>query len=101
MPVDTKFSQDGKLLIVSIDGNFDFSLLNEFRQSYFESSVAPEKFIVDLRNTKTIDSSALGMLLNMKRYLNKADGEIRIINCNETVKKVLHITSFNKKFTIE
>ena len=101
MPVNAKFSQDDKLLIISIDGKFDFNLLNEFRDSYTDFPGAAEAFVVDLRNTVTIDSSALGMLLNMKRHLKLPDGKIKIINCNETVSKVLHITSFNKKFAIE
>jgi anti-anti-sigma factor len=56
---------------------------------------------VDMRETSAIDSSALGMLLNMKRFLNKSDKEIKIKNCNQVVKKVFQITNFNQKFTIE
>ena len=101
MAVETRVSEDGNLLIISINGAFDFALLNDFRKAYSNDECTPNKFIVDLRSTSTIDSSALGMLLNMKRHLNKPDGEIKIINCNDVIKKVLRITSFNKKFTIE
>lgn len=54
-----------------------------------------------MRKTDTVDSSALGMLLNMKKYLNKEDGEIHIINCNKFVGKILDITNFKKKFSID
>jgi anti-anti-sigma factor len=101
MTVESRLSEDGKLLVISIDGAFDFVLLNDFRQAYCDNTISPEKFIVDMRKTSTIDSSALGMLLNMKRQLNKPDGDIRIINCNDVVKKVFRITSFDKKFIIE
>jgi anti-anti-sigma regulatory factor len=48
-----------------------------------------------------MDSSALGMLLNMKKYLNKQDREIRITNCGPTLKKILLIARFDKKFAID
>lgn len=101
MSVESSFTEDNTVLIVSIKGKFDFTLLNEFRQAYTDNDIKPEKAIVDMRATSTIDSSALGMLLNMQRYMEMPDGEIKIINCNQDVKKVFEITHFNKKFTIE
>lgn len=101
MSINTKLSDDGSSLVISIEGNFDFSLLNTFRQAYVENNEKQVKVIINMRKTLSIDSSALGMLLNMKKYLNKADGEIKIMNCNQVVKKVFHITNFNKKFAIE
>lgn len=101
MSISTKLSTDDDLLVISITGKFDFTLLNEFRNAYSNDADRAGNYIVDMRNVSTIDSSALGMLLNMNRYLGSPDKEIRIINCNEVVKKVFHITSFNKKFTIE
>ena len=101
MAIGTKLSEDGNILVIKIKGKFDFSLLSEFRQTYCDDSIAPNKYIVDMRDTSTIDSSALGMLLNMQRHLKLPDGNIKIINCNKVVQKVLLITNFNKKFTIE
>jgi len=101
MSVESNFTEDNTVLIISIKGKFNFALLNDFRQAYAGVDVKPVKAVVDMRATTTIDSSALGMLLNMQRYLEKSDGEIKIINCNQDVKKVFKITHFNKKFTIE
>lgn len=101
MAIETTVSEDGNLLVIKIKGKFDFTMLNEFRQAYCDNSITPNKYVVDMRHTLTIDSSALGMLLNMKRHLNSPDGAIRIINCNKIVQKVLHITNFNKKFVVE
>jgi HptB-dependent secretion and biofilm anti anti-sigma factor len=101
MNIDVSFSEDDAILIISIKGKFDFSLLNEFRQAYTQYKETTNKAIVDMRSTSTIDSSALGMLLNMQRYLGKADGEVSIINCNQDVRKVFQITRFDKKFNIE
>ena len=48
-----------------------------------------------------IDSSALGMLLNLQSALNKKDNEITIVNCNEVISKILTITNFSNKFNVE
>jgi anti-anti-sigma factor len=101
MTVKTNLSQTGDALTISVDGKFDFGSLNEFRQAYSQDHGRVSKYMVDMRSTSTMDSSALGMLLNMKKYLNKNDREIRIINCNPALKKILLIARFDKKFEID
>jgi len=101
MTVEARFTDDNTILVVGIKGKFDFSLLNDFRRAYSDASVDFKNAVIDLRGATTIDSSALGMLLNMQRYLKKSDGEIKIINCNKDILKIFHISHFNKKFTIE
>lgn len=100
--VVTRLSDDNVTFTIAVNGNFSFSLLNEFRNAYSSNEASLAKnVIIDMRMTDTVDSSALGMLLNMKQYLNKADGEIHIINCNKFVGKIFDITNFKKKFTLE
>ena len=101
MSVTTKFTEDDSVVVISVTGKFDFSLLNDFRKAYSDDAVAFKKVVLDMRATTTLDSSALGMLLNMQRHLGKKDGEIRIINCNMAVMKIFRISHFDQKFTIE
>ena len=101
MTVESRFTEDGSALIINIRGKFDFKLLSQFRLAYSDSTIKVEKIIIDMRDTSSIDSSALGMLLNMQRHLGKADGEITITNCNQDVSKIFQITHFDKKFRIE
>ncbi len=101
MTISTRFSKNNDAYTISIDGAFDFARLNEFREAYSNEEIRSAKIIVDLSKTETIDSSALGMLLNMQRHLKKANGEISIVNCNPVVAKIFNITHFEKKFNIE
>jgi anti-anti-sigma factor len=101
MTVETRVTNDNTVLIIGVIGKFDFKLLNEFRQAYSNDTADFVKVVIDMRQTSTIDSSALGMLLNMQRYLKKTDTEINIINCNPDVTKIFNITHFDKKFIIE
>lgn len=103
MPIETKSSSNNDVFVISVKGAFDFSMLEEFRNAYSKNIDLDDsaRVVIDMRETSSINSSALGMLLNMQRYLNKKDREIEIINMNHIVKRVLDITQFNSKFKIE
>lgn len=96
MPVEC--SQDGSDLTISIVGRFDFEMVQEFRNAYADKDAS--NYIIDMRGTEHMDSSALGMLLNMRKSLGDA-AKISIINCRPQIKKILTISRFDKKFKIE
>ena len=101
MSIETQISSDKKTFSIFIEGDFNFSLLHEFKASYNnDAAMAADKIILDLRKTLTVDSSALGMLLNLQKDLGKSGDSTEIINCNEVISKILKITNFSKKFKI-
>lgn len=85
-------------MTISISGRFDFNILQEFRSSYSELEGCNLVFSVDLAQTEYIDSSALGMLLNMKNHLASEDCAIEIRNCQPNLMKIFSIAHFDKKF---
>lgn len=98
MPVDSALSSDGKNLTINISGRFDFEIVQEFRNAYADHKNV--NYIIDMRATEHMDSSALGMLLNMRKSLGDS-AKISIINCRPQIKKILTISRFDKKFSIE
>lgn len=98
MPVDSALSSDGKNLTINISGRFDFEIVQEFRNAYADHKNV--NYIIDMRATEHMDSSALGMLLNMRKSLGDS-ARISIINCRPQIKKILTISRFDKKFSIE
>ncbi|MBL4827869.1 MAG: STAS domain-containing protein [Spongiibacteraceae bacterium] len=88
---------DGVVTII-LDKQFDFDSVDEFRAAY--SDVSGKRHVVDFRNTDYMDSSGLGMLLNMRRFLGDEKSTIKLINCRPQVKKVLKISRFETKFEI-
>ncbi|ATG78169.1 MULTISPECIES: STAS domain-containing protein [unclassified Pseudoalteromonas] len=93
-------SADGTTLTIQIKGKFDFNLVQSFRQAYAQINENIVKVIVDLRETEYMDSSALGMLLNMKKTIESQVGTIEISNCQPQLRKILQISRFDKKFDI-
>ena len=91
----------GEELVIAISGRFDFTQVKEFRDAYSaDSSTSANAYVVDLRETEHMDSSALGMLLNMRKHLGDS-ASIRIANSRPQIKKILTISRFDKKFNID
>ena len=102
MNITTDISRDKKTFTILIEGDFNFSLLHEFKNSYNNTDASTaDNIIIDFRKTLTVDSSALGMLLNLQKDLGKSKDNTKIINCNDVILNILKITNFYKKFNIE
>ena len=99
MSVEAEVDSNSKQVTILIEGAFGFNLVQEFRRCY--SDKKDFRFTIDLRKVDYIDSAGLGMLLNMHNYLEQDDGVIRITNTLPQVRKILTISRFDKKFSIE
>jgi HptB-dependent secretion and biofilm anti anti-sigma factor len=100
MAIWSSESSAGKELVIKIQGRFDFSAHQEFRDAYEKINEDPEQYVVDMRETTYLDSSALGMLLLLRDHAGGDGSHIEIINCNPDVKKILTISNFEQLFTI-
>lgn len=101
MSLVASLSDDGRIFTIQIKGKFDFNLVKDFRASYADIGDGKPKVVIDLRETEYMDSSALGMLLNMQKSLGSKVDSIRIANCRPQIKKILQISRFDKKFDID
>lgn len=93
-------TQQGPNLTIKINGRFTFSLYKEFAACYKNPTDQPEGVDVDLRGVEYIDSAALGMLLSMRNYFGP-EKKIRLLHPNDTVRKILEIARFDKKFVMD
>lgn len=100
MSISANTSNDGSELNISIEGRFDFSSHQEFRKAYEDADKSPDCYVVDMKQTTYLDSSALGMLLLLRDHAGGDDAQISIVNCNDDVKKILTISNFEQLFEI-
>lgn len=91
-------SKSDGVITITLANNFNFDSVEDFRNAYTEGEA--KSYIVDFRSTEYMDSSGLGMLLNMRRHLGNGAIPIKLVNCRPQVKKVLAISRFEKKFEI-
>jgi HptB-dependent secretion and biofilm anti anti-sigma factor len=100
MAITSLPSSDGQELTIMIQGRFDFGAHQEFRNAYERVNSTPQRYIVDLKETTYLDSSALGMLLLLRDHAGGDSAQIRLLNCNPDVRKILAISNFEQLFRI-
>jgi anti-anti-sigma regulatory factor len=54
-----------------------------------------------MKETTYLDRSALGMLLLLRDHAGGDTANIKIMNCNPDVKKILTISNFEQLFSID
>lgn len=99
MAITSKKDDTGKVLTISIEGTFDFKLMQDFRGSY-DTNEKLDTYILDFSGVEYMDSSALGMLLNMRKNVGD-DVRIVIKHAQPAVGKILSMSRFDKKFDIQ
>ena len=98
--IQVKESKNGDTVTIAIRDRFDFIAHKEFRASYKDRSDA-FKYVIDMREVKYIDSSALGMMLLLREHAQKCGGGVVIANCNPGIQKILTIANFGRLFDIQ
>ncbi|WP_137167578.1 STAS domain-containing protein [Salinimonas lutimaris] len=100
MGLNTETINKDSHLVISLDEKFDFAKVHDFRQAYAELPSSVKVIEVNLAETEYMDSSALGMLLNMQKSMSEQVSEFKITNCRPQVARILKISRFDKKFAI-
>ncbi len=99
MPVSVE-ETDNDSVVIHVSGRFDYSIHSQFLSAYESFPKGEECFIVDLKDAEYMDSSAMGMLLQLREHSDKAAGGVTIRNSSEAIKDVLRIANFHRLFTI-
>ncbi len=99
MTIVTRKSDDGQELTISLPEKFDFQLHNEFREAY-EKEEKANSIVLDMLKTTYMDSSALGMMLQLKEHVEKDSSKIVIKNAGGNILQILSIANFDKIFSV-
>ena len=92
-------SEQGDTITIKVSGRFDFSAHQEFINSYRDVPKGEKSFIVDLSSTDYMDSSAMGMLLQLREHASKSS-QIELKNANANIQEILKIANFDKLFKL-
>ncbi|AHF03975.1 anti-anti-sigma regulatory factor [Marichromatium purpuratum 984] len=101
MSVKRQVDETHSEVTISIEGRFDFSLHKVFRDAYRDFSSTSMRFVVDLNDASYLDSSALGMLLLLREHAGGERAQVRIINAQGDVMRVLKIANFDRLFAFD
>lgn len=99
MGVTVSESDDKREVTIHVAGRFDFSCHQEFFEAYKIYPKGEKQFVVDLANAEYMDSSAMGMLLQLREYAAKSSS-VSLRDANEGVSEILRIANFDKLFSV-
>ena len=94
-----KSSESGDTVTIQVAGRFDFATHRDFVGTYKDIPKGAKKFVVDLANTDYLDSSALGMLLQLRQHA-RTDAAVELRSGSEGVEEILRIANFDKLFKL-
>ncbi len=92
-------NESGDTVTIAVTGRFDFATHQEFLKAYKDLPKGEKRFVVDLSGTEYMDSSAMGMLLQLRGHA-KNDQEVELKNGNDGIKEILKIANFDKLFKV-
>jgi anti-anti-sigma factor len=98
MPVTAREADDGKTLVLKIEGRFDFRLHDAFRAAYQRSRA--QHVVVDLAQAEGLDSSALGLLVLLREHAGGHDASVSIVHCAPEVRSLLAGAGFDRLFCL-
>ncbi|MBF0496780.1 MAG: STAS domain-containing protein [Deltaproteobacteria bacterium] len=101
MTVKTNQSDDGKTLMISLTGRFDYTTHSSFIQAYKDNMRLLSRVVVDLAKVECMDASALGMLLVLRAKAIANMAEVVLSNCSPSVKKNIQALGAGRLFNLD
>jgi anti-anti-sigma factor len=100
MPINSTVSENDSEVTITVSGRFDFSNHHDFIQAYKVHPKGEKKYIVELSAAEYMDSSAMGMLLQLREHSTKEPDSVVLANGNDAIREILRIANFDKLFAI-
>ena len=89
----------GSVVTIKVAGRFDFSTHQDFLKAYRDYPRGEKQYVVDLADADYMDSSAMGMLLQLREHGSKG-ATVSLRNSNDGIREILRIANFDKLFDV-
>lgn len=98
--LDYKIKNSHKYNLISLKGVLNIQTINKFFKE-IDSNVGYKKILIlDLLELQYIDSSGIGILMDIVKELQKNKLHLYIVNANDKVYKVIKFVGFSKYIKI-
>ncbi|MDR0720746.1 MAG: STAS domain-containing protein [Treponema sp.] len=87
---------ESNIFIIQVQGNMDLfssNLLKEQVMKMIEQKI--ERFIIDLKETVTINSAGIGALINISSTAQKLNFHFILVNVNDEIREALEINKLS------
>ncbi len=100
MAVEWKILKDKGELHVFVRGRFDFSQYQALQALFQLSESELSVYILDLGEVDYVDSSAVGILLELHEHAQSMNVEVRLVRCNDDLLSLFQAAELDSKFSI-
>jgi anti-sigma B factor antagonist len=95
------YEDHGSVTVLTISGEFTSDQAEMFRRSCLDRFEAGIKDVVlNLEHMTLIDSAGLELLLWLSEEVAEHNGQLRLVNPDETVRLILEITRLERRFDV-
>lgn len=99
-PTSLLVERDNGNVIAKMSGRVDLRYVENYKDELHSVIPTAKELTLDMENVDFLDSSALGMLVALKRDADKSQIKITLRSMPERVRKLLEITRLLSAFTI-
>lgn len=98
---DKKIINEDNLQTINLIGDLDVYSEDDFK-TFIDEEIDPNKDItIDLKDLEYLDSTGLGMFMNIYKMVNDNGKDIKIINAKDNIQKLFKITDLTDLFDME
>ena len=99
--IELNTTQKDKITIVEVGGRVVYESEGEFRSTISNLLDADKvNIVLDLSNLSYINSSGLGILINLLKTAQRRGGDIKLANLQGEIRELFSITSLDQVFGI-
>ena len=94
-----KITFENELAVLKFDGEVIFDNSNQLKEEAKKQLSAKEKIedlLVDLSQVPYLDSSGVGVLLSLFKFMKTRGGSLAIANPNEKIRRVFDVTKMTE-----
>ncbi len=95
-----KSSLKGDIQIFSLNGRLTYDYISDLKTEIADSIVEAKGYVLDLSTVQQIDSTGMGMIVNIAKYITK-DSELVIVNSDEFLQELFEVSKLNTIFNIQ
>ncbi|MFB3169952.1 anti-sigma factor antagonist [Neobacillus sp. 179-C4.2 HS] len=101
MKVNIEKHENDKEIYVSVSGEIDAYTAPKLREELLPLTEGKNNVItVNLKDVSYLDSTGLGVFVGMFKQLNKNDGELRLVELSDRLKRLFNITGLSHIMSI-
>jgi anti-sigma B factor antagonist len=101
MKVNIEKHQNEKEILVSITGEIDAYTAPKLRDELLPLTEGENNVItVNLKDVSYMDSTGLGVFVGLFKQLNKNEGELKLVELSDTLKRLFKITGLSNIMNI-